>query len=141
MAAKPLTRAAPVAAAALCAALALAGCSGQRDTHEGRKVEAVVKQFALSRGPETCAMFTTRALVSVYGGREVTPRAARVHCLARSRRFQGERVDVTFVKLNTPTTAHASARSLDRRQFWTVGLLKFHGRWLIDSVARQQKPA
>ena len=141
MAARPLTRAAPAAAAALCAALAVAGCSGQRDTHEGRRVEAVVKQFALSHGPETCAMFTARNLVSVYGGKDVTLRAARAHCTARSRGFQGEQVDVTFVKLNTPTAAHASARSLDGKRFWTVGLLKLHGRWFIDSVARQQKPA
>ncbi|MEA2373673.1 MAG: hypothetical protein QOD53_136, partial [Thermoleophilaceae bacterium] len=110
-------------------------------TREGRKVEAVVKAFALSHGPQTCAMFTARNLVSVYGGRDVTLRAARAHCIARSRRFQGEQVSVTFVKLNTPTAAHASARSLDGKRFWTVGLVKLHGRWLIDSVARQQKPA
>ena len=75
--------------AVLCAAIALAGCSGERDTSEGRKVESVVKQFALAHGPEAC------------GARE----------------------------------AHASARALDRRRYYAVGLIKPRGRWLIQSVS------
>ena len=115
MADGPLSRAA--LPAALCAglALAVAGCSGQRDTSEGRRVEAVVKQFALSHGPDTCAYFTARAVVSVYGINDTRPSAARAHCLAQSKHFNGAPVGVTFVKINTPTAAHASARP------WTAG--------------------
>ena len=30
--------------------------------------------------------------------------------------------------------AHASARALDRRRYYAVGLIKPRGRWLIQSV-------
>ncbi|HEX8075646.1 MAG TPA: hypothetical protein VF545_11770 [Thermoleophilaceae bacterium] len=138
MAGRPITRAAT--AAALCAGLAVAGCSGERDTSEGRRVEAVVKRFALSHGPETCALFTAKAVVSVYGLSSRSPRVARANCLARSKTFEGAPVTVTFVKINTDTSAHASAQTPDGKSFYTVGLLKLHGRWLIDSVVRKQKP-
>jgi hypothetical protein len=139
MARPTVTRAAT--AVALCAGLALSGCSGQRDTSEGRKVEAVVKRFALSHGPDTCALLTAKAVVSVYGLTSRSPREARARCVARSKTFKGAPVKITFVKINTDTSAHASAQTPDGKSFYTVGLLKLHGRWLIDSVVRKQRPS
>jgi hypothetical protein len=123
-------RAGLIATALAC--LALAGCSGDRDTGEGRKIEAVVKHFALSDGPGACSLMTTKAVTQVYGGRS--------DCVARSKAFAGEAVDVTFVKISSSTGAHATAKTPDGRRYWTVGLHKQRGRWLIDSIARAQQP-
>ena len=117
------------------AALALAGCSGERDTSEGRKVEAAVKQFAAARGPEACSMLTHHALRHVYGGLSGDPRAGLRRCLALSSRFSAEPIEVTFVQFSGSREAHASAHALDRRRYYAVGLIKPHGRWLIQSVS------
>jgi hypothetical protein len=127
--------------AALCAGLALAGCSGDRDTGEGRKIEAAVKRFALSHGRDACSLMTHKALVRVYGGTSNEPSVGRARCLARSVKFQGQAVDVTFVKIKSSSDAQATARTLDGRRYWTVGVLKRRGRWLIDSVVTAQRPS
>jgi hypothetical protein len=114
------------------ACLVLAGCSGDRDTGEGRRIEAVVKHFALADGPAACGLLTTKAVTQVYGGRS--------GCLARSKAFEGQPVDVTFVKISSSTGAHATAKTPDGRRYWTVGLHKQRGRWRIDSIARAQQP-
>ena len=113
--------------------LLVAGCSGDRDTSEGRRIEAVVKRFALSHGPEACGLLTTKAATTVYGGRS--------NCVARSKRFEGQPVDVTFVKISSSTGAHATAKTLDGSRYWTVNLHKQRGRWLIDSITIAQRPA
>jgi hypothetical protein len=133
----PSTRAAAAAAATL-AALALAGCSGARDTGEGRQIQSAIKAFALADGPDACRMFSQRALVEIYGAGDYDRRVARRNCLARSKRFTGQAVEITFVKLTGDGTAHATARTLDRKRYYTVGLLKRHGRWLIDGINRLQ---
>jgi hypothetical protein len=129
------------AAAALCATLATGGCSGDRDTGEGRKIEAAVKRFAHSHGPDACNLMTHRALSRVYGGRSASAVVGKARCRARSSRFEGERVAVTFVKIKTSTEAQATAKTLDGRRYWTVGLLKRRGRWLIDAVTTAQRPS
>lgn len=121
--------------AVLCAAVALAGCSGERDTSEGRKVEAVVKRFALAHGPEACGMMSHHALRHVYGGLSGDPRVGRSRCLKLSRQFSSEPIEVTFVQFSGAREAHASARALDRRRYYAVGLIKPRGRWLIQSVS------
>jgi hypothetical protein len=125
---------------ALCATLALAGCSGARDTGEGRKIEALVKRFALAHGPGACDLLTTRALVKLYGGGRRTLAAGRAGCIARSRRFEGQRIDVTFVKFRTAHSAHATAKTPDGRRYYSVGVEKHHGRWLVDSVGSIARP-
>jgi hypothetical protein len=137
MARGPITRTGAVAA--LCGALSLVGCSGQRDTAEGRKVEAAVKRFALARGPEACAMLTHHALRHVYGGLHDDFQLGRKRCLAESAKFAGEPVVVTFVQFRGPRSAHASARTLDRRRFYVVGLIKPRGRWEIQSVTAKPR--
>jgi hypothetical protein len=127
-------------AAALCAGLTLAGCSGARDTHEGRKIEAVVKRFALSHDRQACNLLTHRALVRIYGGLSDSPRVAKAHCLARSSKFTGQPVEVTFVQLKTPTQGHATARTLDGRRYYAVALSKRRGRWFIDSITPGPRP-
>jgi hypothetical protein len=127
--------------AALLAGLALAGCSGDRDTGEGRRVEAVVKRFALSHGPDACSLLTHRALARVYGGASDDPSVGRARCLARSAKFEGQPVAVTFVKLKSSTEAQATAKTLDGRRYWTVGLLKQRGRWLIQAITTAQRPS
>jgi hypothetical protein len=142
MADAPLSRAALVGV--LCAGLALgaAGCSGQRDTSEGKKIEAAIKRFALSHGPDTCSQLTGRGLISVYGGSDPNPTltSSRARCIKSSKRFQGAPVDVTFVTIVKPTNAHASVRTLDGKHYYVVALLKLHRRWKIDSVSIQAKP-
>jgi hypothetical protein len=133
-----ITRAAAVAA--LCGGLALSGCSGDRDTGEGRKIEAAVKRFALSHGRETCNLMSHRELARVYGGKSDNPVVGKANCLARSPRFRGQPVEVTFVKLKSSTDANATARTLDGHRYWSVGLLKHRGQWLIQSVAAIQRP-
>jgi hypothetical protein len=132
------TRAAGIAA--LFAALALAGCSGARDTGEGRRIEALVKRFALAHGPDACDLLTTKALVKLYARGRGTLAAGRAGCIARSRRFEGQRVDVTFVKFRTAHSAHATARTGGGRRFYSVGVEKHHGRWLVDSVSSIARP-
>jgi hypothetical protein len=131
----------PVTLAVLCLGLALAGCSGDRDTGEGRRIEAAVKRFALSHGRDACSQMTHKALVRVYGGASNDPSVGRARCLARSARFEGQPVEVTFVKIKSSSDAQATARTLDGRRYWTVGVLKRRGRWLIDSVATAQRPS
>ena len=122
--------------AVLCAAAAvsLAGCSGERDTTEGRKVEAVVEQFAAAHGPEACSMLSHHALRHVYGRLTGDPRVGLRRCLSLSAHFTGEPIKVTFVQFSGSREAHASARALDRRRYYAVGLIKPRGRWLIQSV-------
>jgi hypothetical protein len=134
-----ITHAAGVAA--LCAGLALTGCSGDRDTGEGRRVEAAVKHFALSHGRETCNLMSHRALARVYRGASDNPVVGKARCLARSGKFQGQPVDVTFVRIKSSTDAQATVKSLDGRRYWTVALLKRHGRWLIEAVTTAQRPS
>jgi hypothetical protein len=126
--------------AALCASLAVAGCSGQLNTNEGRKVQSAVEAFALAHGPDACFMLTRAAIERVYGSRSEDLLAARARCLASSRRFRGQPVVVTFVNLNKPREAHATARTRDGRKYFAVGLVKLHGRWRIESVTGIQKP-
>jgi hypothetical protein len=123
-----------------CVALALGGCSGDRDTTEGRRIQAVVKRFALSSGPDACSLLTPKALTTVYG-RGTLPRAvAKRRCIAASKKFSGESVTITFVKINDSTTAHATAKTLGGRRYFSVGLQKRRGRWFIDAVVPAQRP-
>ena len=134
-------RIACAAAAALCAALPLAGCSGDRDTGAGRKIEAVVKRFALAHGPDACALLSDHAVVQVYGGGSYDTRAARRSCATASARFKGQAVEVTFVKIASSTGAHVTARTPDGKRYWGVSMVKSHDRWLIDGIAPGQKPS
>lgn len=129
-----------VGALALCAALALAGCSGDRDTGEGRKVEHAVKEFALARGRVACDLMTHGELQRVYGRSIETPLESRQACLRASTRFQGQPVDVSFVRITKTTQAHATARTLDGKTYFAVTLSKRRGRWLIDAVMPIAKP-
>jgi hypothetical protein len=134
-----ITRAAGLAA--LCAGLALTGCSGDRDTGEGRKIESVVKRFALSHGRDACNLMTHKALSRVYGGTSDSAAVAKARCLAKSGSFEGQPVAVTFVKLKSSTDAQATAKTLDGHRFWSVGVRKLRGRWLIDSVVSAPRPS
>jgi hypothetical protein len=118
--------------ATVLASLALAGCSGDRDTDDGRKIEAVIERFALADGPAACDLLTAKAVTTVYRSRSA--------CVAKAAAFSGEAVDVTFVKISSDTGAHATAKTPDGRRYWSVGLQKQRGRWLIDSVTRAQRP-
>jgi hypothetical protein len=128
------------AAAALCAALAVTGCSGQRDTNEGRRVEAAIKAFALAHGPDACSMLSNKAITTVYANRVDDERLARSRCLAASSRFRGEPVVVTFVNITKPREAHATARTLNGKSWYGVGLIKLHGSWKIESITPMAKP-
>ena len=136
----PITRAAALALA--CAGLlALAGCSGDRDTEEGRRAEAAVKRFALADGPEACGMLTTKAVTTLYGGRSTDPNVGRRGCVKKSAQFEGERVVVTYLKLvRDDEAARATAKTADGRRWFTVSLVKSRGRWLIDAIAQRQRP-
>ena len=135
-------RPAPLASACLAVvtALAIGGCSGDRDTGEGRKISAAVKRFALASGPDACSQMSPKALVTVYGAGSSPLAASKTRCLAASKRFSGERVAITFVKITNSTMAHATARSTDGRRYYSVSLQKRHGRWLINSVIPTQRP-
>jgi len=100
-----------------------------------------VKRFALSHGPDACNLLSHRALARVYGGTSDSPAVGKARCRARSARFEGQRVTVTFVNLKSSTDAQATARTLDGRRYWTVGLFKRRGRWLIDSITTAQRPS
>jgi hypothetical protein len=134
-----ITRAAGIAP--LCVGLALAGCSGDRDTGEGRRIETAIKQFALSHGRATCNMMSHRELARVYGGASDNAVVGKARCLARSSRFKGAPVEVTFVRIKSSTDAQATARSLDHHRYWTVALLKRRGRWLIEAITTAQRPS
>ncbi|HKP89631.1 MAG TPA: hypothetical protein VJT75_06610 [Thermoleophilaceae bacterium] len=123
-----------------CAAVALAGCSGDRDSDEGRKVEAVVKRFSLASGPDACSLMTPKALTTVYGRGSLDPAVAKARCVKESKRFSGQPVTITFVKINDSDTAHATARTPGGRRYFSVGLEKHGGRWLINTVAPRPRP-
>jgi hypothetical protein len=133
----PRSRAAVVALA--CSALALGGCSGDRDTGEGRKIEAAVKRFSLSSGPDACSLMTPKALATVYGRGSLDAAAGRARCIAASKRFSGQPVSITFVKIVDSTTAHATAKTPDGRYF-SVAVEKRRGRWFINAVTPAQRP-
>jgi hypothetical protein len=122
-----------VSAGSACALLAISGCSGDRDSDEGRKIEAVVKRFSLASGPDACSLMTGKALTTVYGRGSLDPAAARKRCVAESKRFSGEAATVTFVKVNDSNTAHATAKTPGGR-FFSVALEKHGGRWLVNGV-------
>ena len=128
------------AAVALASAAALAGCSGDRDTSEGRKIEAAVKRFALASGPEACSELTPKALKTVYGRGVASPAVAKATCIKASKRFSGQAVSVTFVKFTDATDAHATAKTADGQRYYSVGLAKRHGRWLINAVTPTPRP-
>ncbi|MFL5780820.1 MAG: hypothetical protein ACJ760_05880 [Thermoleophilaceae bacterium] len=127
-------------AVALALAVAVCGCSGDRDTGEGRKIEAVVKRFSLASGPDACALMTPKALATVYGRGSPDPSAGRARCLAASKKFSGEPITITFVKLTDATTARATAKTPGGRRYFTVALEKRRGRWLINAVTPAQRP-
>jgi hypothetical protein len=128
------------ACAALAVAVTLVGCSGDRDTGEGKKVAAVVKRFALASGPDACSLLTPKALATVYGRGSLSATEGRKRCLAASKTFSGEPVSITFVKITDSTTAHATAKTPGGRRYFSVALAKRHGRWLIDAVVPAQRP-
>lgn len=127
-------------AALACVVLVVAGCSGDRDTTEGRKISAAVKRFALARGPDACAQMTPKALMAVYGHGQSPLDVSKANCLAASKRFSGAPVAITFVKITDSTSAHATAKTPDGRRYYSVSLKKRHGRWLINSVIPTQRP-
>jgi hypothetical protein len=129
-----------VATGLLCAAIGLSGCSGDRESEEGRKIEAVVKRFAVSSGPDACSLMTAKALTTVYGHGSLDPAAGRARCVAASKRFSGEAVTVTFVNIKDATTANATARAPDGNRYFSVGLEKRRGRWLINAVTPRPRP-
>jgi hypothetical protein len=61
--------------------------------------------------------------------------------VAKAKRFEGQPVEVTFVKISSSTGAHATAKTLDGSRYWTVNLHKLRGRWLIDSITIAQRPS
>lgn len=123
-----------------CVALVAGGCSGDRDTSEGRKIEAVVKRFSLSSGPDACALMTPKALATVYGRGSLDASTGRARCVAASKRFSSEPVTITFVKISDSTTAHATAKTPGGRRYFSVALQKRRGRWFIDAVTVAQRP-
>jgi hypothetical protein len=116
------------------------GCSGDRDTSEGRKIEAVVKRFSLASGADACALMTRKALATVYGRGSLDASVGRTRCVAASKKFSGQPVTITFVKLTDSTTAHATAKTPGGRRYFTVALEKRRGRWLINAVTPAQRP-
>lgn len=100
----------------------------------------MVKAFALAHGPDACLMLTRKALTTVYANRVDDPRLARSRCLAASSKFRGEPVVVTFVSITKPREAHATARTLNRKGWYGVGLIKIRGRWRIESIKPMAKP-
>jgi hypothetical protein len=123
-----------------CSAVALGGCSGDRDTGEGRKIEAAVKRFSLSSGPDACSLMTPKALATVYGRGSLDASVGRARCVAAAKRFSGQPVSITFVKVNTSTTAHATAKTTGGGRYFSVALEKRRGRWLINAVTVAQRP-
>jgi hypothetical protein len=135
------SRPAVLALACAAACVGAAGCSGDRDTGEGKRITAVVKRFALSSGPDACALLTPKALATVYGRGSLDPSVGRTRCVAASKKFSGQPVSVTFVKITDPTTAHATAHTTGAAgRYFSVALQKRRGRWLIDAVTPTQRP-
>lgn len=126
--------------AVLCVAIGVAGCSGDRDTGEGRKIEAIVKRFSLSSGPDACSLLTPKALATVYGRGTLDASEGRARCVAAAKSFSGQPVTITFVKISDSTTAHATARTPGGRRYFSVALQKRRGRWFIDAVTPAQRP-
>jgi hypothetical protein len=135
-----MSRSTAAVAAVGCAALCVTGCSGDRDTGEGRKIEAVVKRFSLSGGPEACSLLTPKAVTTVYGRGTQDASVARARCVSASKRFSGQAISVTFVNIKDSTTARATAKTADGRRYFAVSLQKRRGRWLIDAVTPTQRP-
>ena len=126
-------------AAAACAALLLAGCSGQRNTHEGRKIERVIEQFALAHDARACDYLSAKALNAVYGGD--TRAQGRAACVKASKRFKGQRVVVTYVDITSKSGAHATARTEDGKRYYALTLIKYRNRrWLIAGINPEAKP-
>ena len=133
-------RSGAVAIAAASAVMMVAGCSGDRDTDEGRKIEAAVKRFSMSSGPDACSQMTPKALVTVYGRGNLDPAAAKRSCVVASKKFVGQAAAITFVKITDSTTAHATARTQDGSRYFSVALEKRGGRWLIEAVTPAKRP-
>src|SRR3954468_22449519 len=127
-------------AVAIVAVVGLNGCSGDRDTGEGRKIEAVVKRFSLASGADACSLMTPKALATVYGRGSLDASVGRARCVAASKKFSGQPITITFVKLTDSNTAHATAKTPGGRRYFTVALEKRRGRWLINAVTPAQRP-
>jgi hypothetical protein len=126
-------------AGALAAVLALAGCSGQRDTHPGRQIERVIKAFAAAHDARACNYLAAKSLKQVYGGDTRTK--AYAACVKASKRFKGEQVVVTYVDITSKSGAHATARTRDGRRYYALTLIKYRNkRWLISGINPEAKP-
>ena len=121
-------------------ATAVSGCSGDRDTGEGRKIETVIRRFSLASGADACSLMTPKALATVYGRGSLDASVGRARCVAASKKFSGQPITVTFVKITDSTTAHATAKTPGGRRYFSVALEKRRGRWLINGVTPARRP-
>ena len=126
------------AAALAAAALALAGCGESENKADREAVERSVKRFAQADGPEACRLLSPDAIRRGYGGRD--KRFAYGNCLRRSKKFEGERVEVEDVDIKPGKEidrAFVRAKSPDESRRYRIGMEKLRGAWLIDSISLQ----
>ena len=125
-----------VALVATVGALALAGC-GDEDNPNKDKVESVVRQFAASDNRKACDLLTPDALIKVYGG--ANKDRAYDTCIERSKKFQGDEVDIddTDVAGDRRAVIKASTGSGDDERRFKITLRNISGTWLIDEIVEE----
>jgi len=124
-----------LAIAALCAAVALAGC-GEANQNERARARRAVEGFALASGPEACKYLGGQALEDNYGGRDYATGIERCH--AASKKFEGEAIAIQRVQITSDTTARVDATSKDGR-LYIVSLSKPQDDWVIERITQQRK--
>ncbi|HEX8054081.1 MAG TPA: hypothetical protein VF517_13905 [Thermoleophilaceae bacterium] len=125
-----------LAAAALCASFALAGCGDGADQNERQRAQEVVEKFALAEGPEACDYLGGQALEDNYGGRDYA--TGRERCEKAAKRFEGEAITVKAVKVTSETTARVDAESKAGR-LYVVSLSKPADDWVIERIIQQRR--
>ena len=136
-----MRRSAAVAAAVLFAALPLVGCGDDPDTapHE-RAIRRVVTSFAAATDARACELLTPKALVRVYGGKgKGNYRRARANCVARSERFEPDRIEITRAEVidDELRTGRVKAIGKRGRREYTVVLRRPVDDWLIDQITQR----
>ena len=144
------------AALAALAAAALAGCGAEsvvpgigndEDTAQGKRVKAVVQQFAAADGPEACDLLTPAALRKVYGAKEppgpppeITdppPAISLAECRRRAVRFSGAKVEVKKIDFQDSGAARVDATTDGGERTYSVTVRRRGDAWLIDEITEK----
>ena len=123
--------------AAAASLIALAGCGGNEDVDE-EQIRSVVRQFAAADGPEACKLLSPQGLVDVYGQFTKPVPVARRECLRRSKRFQGEQIQLQEIEVVDDANVRVGAMNSDGTVSYNVKMVRYGPSWRIEKISQSR---